>query len=391
VRSARCARTRPGTPPPSVWSDDLDPVAHTLFGAALAESGLRHRTRHATATLLIGANLPDVDAIAGFWGSDFELLARRGHTHGVLAMLLLPLLLFGGVWLWNRWRTRDRGGGGGSGRDDGEAAPPFRPRTLLALAFLGVWSHPLLDLLNTYGVRLLMPFDGRWFYGDTLFIVDPWVWLLTAAGVVLARSQRRPAISGWTLLALLSSAVILGTNMVPVGVKIAWCVGLALIVTLRWRRPAWTTGGSLARTGLATLLLYVGAAYGLARLAESAVAERFAAARQVQANPSPGTPFTHRMVVVEDAAYRVITPDGVEHEVPRQSPDAIVQRALASPSIRGFVNWMRFPYWTVEESADSWTVRIRDLRYQGPDMEAPRGIGLAEVEVPKGSVPATAQ
>jgi inner membrane protein len=239
-------------------------------------------------------------------------------------------------------------------------------------------------------VRLLMPFDGRWFYGDTLFIVDPWVWLLCAAGVVLARSQRWPAISGWTLLGLLSSALILSTNLVPVGVKLTWCVGLALIVTLRWRRPAWTAGGSLARAGLATLIVYVGAAYGLARLAESAVAEGFASARQVQADPAPGTPFVHRVVVVEDDAYRIITTDGVEHEVPRQPPDAIVQRALDSPSIRGFVNWMRFPYWTVEESADSWIVRIRDLRYQGPDMEAGRGIGFAEVEVPKGGLVATA-
>jgi len=36
--------------------------------------------------------------------------------------------------------------------------------------------HPTLDWLNTYGMRWLMPFSGRWFYGDAVFIVDPGCW-----------------------------------------------------------------------------------------------------------------------------------------------------------------------------------------------------------------------
>src|SRR5690606_20874363 len=185
----------------------MDPLAHTLFGAALAESGLKRRSRYATATLLIGANLPDIDAMAGLWGSDFELYARRGHTHGILAMLVLPLLLAGAMMLWHRWRSGTADATRRSGEHPriaarsvaGADALPLQPRVLLALAFLAIWSHPLLDWMNTYGVRLLMPFDGRWFYGDTLFIVDPWFWLLAAAGVVLARSASGRAIAGWLL------------------------------------------------------------------------------------------------------------------------------------------------------------------------------------------------
>ena len=33
-------------------------------GAALAQTGLKHRTRYGTATLLVGANLPDVDILS---------------------------------------------------------------------------------------------------------------------------------------------------------------------------------------------------------------------------------------------------------------------------------------------------------------------------------------
>jgi hypothetical protein len=37
----------------------------------------------------------------------------------------------------------------------------------------------------------------------------------------------------------------------------------------------------------------------------------------------------------------------------------------------------------VEEAADHWIVKFQDLRYQGPDVPSPRGIGFAQVEVPK--------
>lgn len=355
----------------------MDPVAHTLFGAALAESGLKHRSRHATAALLIGANLPDIDAIAGLWGNDVELHVRRGHTHGILALVLWPLLLTAGIWLWNRWRERR----GAAGPDE----PPLRMGVILALSILALLSHPLLDWMNTYGVRLLMPFDDRWFYGDTLFIIDPWLWLLAAAGVLLARSATRRAVTLWVVLGAAATGLILSTNLVPLAVKLAWCIGVAALVLLRWQRPAWISSTHLARAGVGTLLMYVGASYGAGRMAEAVLREQFPAAEQVQADPAPGVPFAHRLVVVEPSRYQVTTRDGRHFEVPRQTPDEIVQAALASPSISGFAHWLRFPYWTVEEAADHWVVHIRDLRYQGPDMPESRGIGRADVIVPKGN------
>ena len=352
----------------------MDPLAHTLFGATLAESGLKRRSRYATATLVIGANLPDIDAIANIWGADFALHNRRGITHGVLAMVLLPLLLAGAVWLWHRWRARGPAPAN---------APPFSPGAIVALAFVSVLSHPALDWLNTYGVRFLMPFDGRWFYGDTLFIVDPWFWLLAAAGVVLARSESTRAIVGWVVLAALTTWLVVTTDVVGTGVKGGWIAGVLVVGTLAAWRPAWMLEGGLARAALATLAIHIAVAFGFARVAETRVASRFPAARDVQANPAPGVPWSHRMVVVEGDNYRVITREGAVHVVPRREPDAIVRAALAHESVGGFVRWMRYPYWTVEEMPKHWIVRIWDLRYQGPDIPDARGIGFARVEVPK--------
>ena len=55
---------------------------------------------------------------------------------------------------------------------------PVRFGWLYALAFLGCLTHPALDWLNVYGIRLLEPFSSQWFYGDTLFIIDVWLWAL---------------------------------------------------------------------------------------------------------------------------------------------------------------------------------------------------------------------
>lgn len=295
-------------------------------------------------------------------------------------MVLLPLLLTTVICLWYLWRTQVR-------TAMGEAVPrervPFRPRVILGLSFLAVLSHPLLDLLNTYGVRLLSPFDGRWFYGDTLFIVDPWFWLLTATGVMFARSHGWRAIVGWVLLAGGATALIVTTTMVQPIVKFAWCAAILALAIVRWRQAIWVSGERLARAGIAVLLLYIGTAYGLARLAESASAGSYPEAKEIASTPVPAIPVKHRVLVMEENLYRVVTADGTVHEIPRNPPGAIVEAALASESIRGYANWLRFPLYTVEEAPDHWLVRIQDLRYQGPDMASPRGFGSAEVAVPK--------
>ncbi len=41
----------------------MDPVCHTLVGATLARTGLERRTALGTATVIIGANLPDYERV----------------------------------------------------------------------------------------------------------------------------------------------------------------------------------------------------------------------------------------------------------------------------------------------------------------------------------------
>jgi len=122
--------------------------------------------------------------LASFWGPAADLAFRRGWTHGILALVLWPFVLTGAMVLLDRGTRRVRRASLPSG---------LVPGQVLLLSSIAILSHPILDTLNTYGMRWLMPFNGRWFYGDTLFIVDPWVWIALALGITFSRVARRRA------------------------------------------------------------------------------------------------------------------------------------------------------------------------------------------------------
>src|SRR5688572_27559308 len=156
----------------------MDNLCHTLVGAAFGEAGLKKRTRFGNATLMIASNLPDVDVLV-FATSTPALAFRRGWTHGSIAQVVLPVVLTAVVLAIARAFPN-------------RAGAPVRARWLLLLSYVGVLSHALLDLLNPYGLRILAPFSWRWFYGDTLFIIDPWLWLILGAGIWIARRRHVP-------------------------------------------------------------------------------------------------------------------------------------------------------------------------------------------------------
>ena len=185
----------------------MDNLTHSLVGALIGQAGLKRKTGLAMPALIIGANLPDVDAACFFWLEGVEHLGfRRGITHGPPALVLLPLILAGLLYGFDRWQAK-RGK-----RPAGRLPVSFK--WLFVLSFIGCLTHPALDWLNVYGIRLLEPFSSRWFYGDTLFIIDVWLWALMGFGFWLSwrREKRggewkRPAV--W---AIIGSLIYINAN-----------------------------------------------------------------------------------------------------------------------------------------------------------------------------------
>ncbi|HEY8518931.1 MAG TPA: metal-dependent hydrolase [Gammaproteobacteria bacterium] len=359
----------------------MDPIAHTFTGAALAATGLRRATPLATAALVIGANAPDVDVLANFVGDYAALALRRGWTHGVLALALWPFVVTGALLLFDRARRR---------RDPQRARPRAGP--LLGVATLAVLTHPTLDWLNNYGMRWLMPFDGRWFYGDALFIIDPWLWLALGGVLWLRPARSRAAAGWWAAFWVLATALVLLTPEVPAPSRILWLVGLAAFGAAR-ALPAFAPLREPPRLELAArVVVAVAAVYIVAAVAASAAARRevraelaahgVGAIESVMVAPVPANPFAGTVIAATPDRYWLgewhwlarprFRPS---HETIERPPvDDVIRAAIDTPEARRFLVWSRFPYYEKEPLDDGgYIVRILDARYRGTGrLEGPR-------------------
>jgi len=300
----------------------MDNVCHTLFGAALGETGLKARTRFGSPVLMIAANLPDVDVLA--FATDTPAVAlRRGWTHGTVAQVLLPVVLTGLVLLVDRLRRTD-------------GADRARGGQLLLLSYVGVLTHVALDWLNTYGVRLLMPFSARWFYGDSVFIVDQWLWLMLGAGVFLARRRRRPDLAGVAVLI----ALLYISGMV-------WIAG--------WARQ------------------YVVSAWAR---------EHGERPKALMVGPAPVNPLRRSIIIDAGDHYRTgtlrvwsrrVALDA--RRVPRNDNEPAAIRARDDERVRAVLIWARFPFYDLAPVEGGTRVTVGDMRF-------PLRLGRMTVVVP---------
>jgi inner membrane protein len=343
----------------------VEPLAHTLAGACLAESGLRRLTPLAASTLIIAANLPDLDGACYLHSADLAFAFRRGWTHGVLAIVLLPVLLTAVMTVFDRHVRRRRSPGD----------PPARPRALLALSLVGVFSHPCLDWLNNYGIRLLMPFSDRWFYGDALFVVDPWLWLVLGGAVMLASTTHKPGIVTWAVIGTGTTLLLVLNPLVAGWARMTWAVSIGAWLVARVRVNA-QHRPRIAAAALVVAAAYVGVMIGGSRLAERQVRDlahrRGWAPSQVAAMPVPVEPFRRTVIVVTPRQYMFVAvnwlsgppPDAKPTVALRGTHDPVVEAALAAPFVQGVRRWLRFPSYEVVPLTDGGhRVIIRDARF----------------------------
>jgi inner membrane protein len=276
----------------------VDNLTHTLVGLVLADTvaialpkppsaRVRGLLRLASA---VGNNFPDLDFLyAGITpGKLGYLLHHRGHTHTLLAGVVLGALTFALFAAWGRRRalTLTRG----------------ELVALAGLSLFGPFSHVGMDALNSYGVHPFWPAHDRWLYGDTLFIVEPWFWVLSIPPLVLSSA------TGWGRVVLslcLAGGLLFAWIMPLVGwwTALLLTLGSALTVGVSSRlrergRALFGLGGFVAVT-----TLFAGAS-GLARatLLDTLSAQPTSDGRDsvvdAALTPLPGNPICWQGIVV---------------------------------------------------------------------------------------------
>lgn len=301
----------------------MDNLTHSMIGAALGQAGLKKLSGLGMPTLIIAANIPDLDAACTIYGTQ-SLAMRRGLTHGPIAMLVLPVLLTAIMVGFDRWQAR-RG-------KRPEARARVRPWHLLLLAFIGTLSHPAFDWLNSYGIRLLEPFSSRWFYGDSIFIIDIWMWAMLIGGFLWSRRAER-------------------------------------------RGGDWRRRGGIVVAAVSAYILGNGVLTGLAeaRTAERVRADYGITPELVVANPVPIAFWQRemlwrgegqrgrRVINLAEGALPTIFPLEVEAPAPIGMDDPrIAATAARDPDVRAFLFWSRMPF--AERQPDG-SLMIWDQRF----------------------------
>lgn len=372
----------------------MDNLTHSLVGLAAAKAGLERLSPGATAVSVLAANAPDLDILATLGGKWFYLHHHRGITHsfvGTISLaLFIPALFYAVDLLISRIRKR-----------------PQRVRFLglLVVSLVVSASHPLMDWTNNYGLRPFLPWNGQWYYGDLVFIVDPWLWLIVGGAAFMLTSAKRWQVIFWATLALVLTGMVFYVRLENNGLlypnlfRALWVAGVAVLAVVRLTRIVQPWGSRVALAALAFVVVYWG---GLAIAHRRALSEadavlsaaltpRGESIGRLAAMPTLADPTRWVCVAeTERATYRffVSIVDGVSGasgEMARfekpQGRDAAAL-ALASQDQRAqiFLDFARFPATRVAgDCLSELLVQFADIRYTEPG--TPRG-GTFSLEVP---------
>ena len=181
----------------------MDNATHTLFALTLARTPLGRAGRGTTAALVIASNAPDLDIVGAARGGISYLAWHRGPTHGPLGIVGLGVATAGLVWIGRRTLARRTPETAVARAPEDEGHASFG--MLVAVALIGALLHVVMDFPTSYGTRVLSPFDWHWFAVDWMPIVDLYLLIALAAGLIFGRvsaaSSRRNAAIVFALMA----------------------------------------------------------------------------------------------------------------------------------------------------------------------------------------------
>lgn len=368
----------------------MDNLTHSLVGLTAAKAGLEKLSPGATLLCLIAANGPDGDILVLPFGDRWTYLQHhRGITHAIAGVvciaLFLPLLFYAVDWLWSRFRNK---------------SPQANLRGLMLVSLIVSATHPLLDYTNNYGIRPFLPWDPRWVYGDFVFIVDPYLWLILGGAAFLLSAKTMTGKIIWGVVAAIVTFLLVfssRSSSLPNFRVIAliWIVGVVALIILFVKGAGHRWGTKIAFVAFALMLCH----WGLLAFLHSKAVERayHEAVRLASSNgetlgrlaamPTLANPFRWESAFeTERATYRFSlglvddAPPGNVIRYPKPPPELLDEVAEQRPG-RIFLGFARFPVLRLpdEGCASQTLVQLADLRYTEPGSS--RGTFALELSV----------
>jgi len=289
----------------------VDPVTHTLLGAAIGESFFRRRFgAKAIVVSAWAANLPDIDALVLLTGDPGAVILRRSFGH---SLFLLPLWIAGLTWIFKKKYTE------------------FETAGLAWIIAVNCAGHLGFDLINSFGVQLFWPLSLMRPELAIIFIID-----LTLATLLIVPHLTRFK-DDWEPALILASRASL--------VSVAFYLTMAFV------------GRELAMAQLARET--AGASF------RYAFAEPFGAHRWRGVSKEDGA---WKLSLI-DSSQGTMTPPIVERD---DGEEEASRAAARTPFGRRLLTFFKAPVWTVERTTEGGaTVTVRDLRFDSMILASP--------------------
>jgi inner membrane protein len=299
----------------------MDPLTHIVASIAAGRTGLNKVTRLATPMLMVSGVAADLDWFMVFFGPRAFLTGHRTITHsliGAAAIAIVTALIFTVA-----------------GRN--HASSPITFPRAMAICSIGAFLHILFDLTNSYGVKLIWPFNDKWYAGDSVREFDAIILGVLACGILLPMLFR-----------------LVGEE---IGAQ---------------RR---TKGVFSAAFAMFLVFAYVGARYILHERAITLMNSRLyngAAPLAVGAFPDSPSPFHWAgIIITETNLLRAEVPVVVGTYDPfaaklfyKPEESAALDAARASKTAQLFLSFARFPRARLEHTDRGTHVEITDMRFE---------------------------
>lgn len=371
----------------------MDNLTHSLVGLTLAKAGLERLSPGATTVCILAANAPDIDVgvlvLRGRWE---YLQHHRGITHSIIGFCVLAVALPLVFYLAARAIAYLR-----------KQPTQVRFSGLLIASLVATATHPFLDWTNNYGIRFLLPWNPKWFYGDFAFVIDPYFWMVLGGAAFLLTATTKPRVFVWFVIALVPTYLVVmgsaGSNRLANAnvLRLFWLAALILLIAAYHLEFRKRYGAKLAVAALVVVSVYCCAlalthVVALQRAREQAAGIASAQGEQVMrvvAMPTVANPTAWLCVLeTERATYKfdlsLIGNGGPVNMARFEKPTGLaadyVTEAEHDERAQIFLGFARFPGFRVkdESCATQTLVQFADLRYTEPG----KGRGTFSLEVP---------
>ncbi len=153
----------------------MDIVTHAMMGIVGASPALATYPLGAMA-FAMGSVVPDLDALSRLFGKNAFMTWHQTYSHALPVIGAITLIVAAMCWYFNM------------------------PIIEISIGFgLGMAAHSLLDVSNTYGIKLFAPFSNRRLSSEWVFFIDLPVILTTSLMLGLVVWQFQVDLDSWIL------------------------------------------------------------------------------------------------------------------------------------------------------------------------------------------------